>query len=132
MAIELDKAVISQFDSAASREWIETNGLGGWASSSVSGANTRNYHGIFVSAIDPPVGRMVMLNKLEEIISVGEKKYELSCNQFPGKVCCEGLQYLNKFTRDIFPVFQYKIENIEITKTIAAMYQEDTVVITYE
>jgi predicted glycogen debranching enzyme len=132
MAIELDKAVISQFDSAASREWIETNGLGGWASSSVSGANTRNYHGVFVSAIDPPVGRMVMLNKLEEIISVGEEKYELSCNQFPGKVCCEGLQYLNKFTRDIFPVFQYKIENIEITKTIAAMYQEDTVVITYE
>jgi predicted glycogen debranching enzyme len=132
MAIELDKAIISQFDSAASREWIETNGLGGWASSTVSGANTRNYHGIFVSAINPPVERMVMLNKLEEIIITKEKKYELSCNQFPGKVVCEGLQYLNRFTRDIFPVAQYKIGNIEITKTIAALYQEDTVVITYE
>jgi predicted glycogen debranching enzyme len=132
MAIELDKSIISQFDSAASREWIETNGLGGWASSTVSGANTRNYHGIFVSAIKPPVERMVMLNKLEEIITSGGKKYELSCNQFPGKIVCDGLQYLNKFTRDIFPVFQYKLDNIEITKTIAAMYQEDTVVITYE
>jgi predicted glycogen debranching enzyme len=132
MAIELDKSIISQFDQAASREWIETNGLGGWSSSSVSGANTRNYHGIFVSAIHPPVERMVMLNKLEEIIIAGNQKYELSCNQFPGKVCCDGLQYLNRFSRDIFPVFQYKVGNIEITKTIAAIYQEDTVVITYE
>jgi predicted glycogen debranching enzyme len=132
MAIELDKSIISQFDSAASREWIETNGLGGWSSGTVAGANTRNYHGVFVSAINPPVERMVMLNKLEEIIITGDHKYELSSNQFPGKVCCDGLQYLNRFVRDIFPVFQYKIGDIEITKTIAAMYEEDTVVITYE
>ncbi|MFL5729183.1 MAG: amylo-alpha-1,6-glucosidase [Cytophagaceae bacterium] len=132
MAIELDKGILSNFDSAASREWIETNGLGGWSSSSVSGANTRNYHGIFVSAVNPPVERVVMLNKLEEIISIAGKKYELSCNQFPGKVVCDGLPYLNKFSRDIFPVFQYKIDNLEITKTIASIYQEDTVVITYE
>ena len=51
-------------------EWLETNGLGGFASSTVDGLNTRRYHGLLVAALQPPVGRSVLLSKLEEILVV--------------------------------------------------------------
>jgi predicted glycogen debranching enzyme len=132
MSIELLKPRISDFQISSSQEWLETNGLGGWASGTVSGANTRNYHGLFVSAIKPPVERAVLLSKMEENIVVGNERFELSSNQFPNKIAADGLQYLTKFAKDIFPVFQFNVGNIEIKKTIAAIYQEDIVVVTYE
>jgi predicted glycogen debranching enzyme len=132
MPIELSKPQISDFQISSSMEWLETNGLGGWASSTISGANTRNYHGLFVSAIHPPVERAVLLSKMEENLVFKDAHYELSTNQFPGKIAAEGLQYLTKFTKEIFPVFQFNVGGIEIKKTIAAIYQEDTVVVTYE
>jgi predicted glycogen debranching enzyme len=132
MSIELIKPQISDFQISSSQEWLETNGLGGWASGTVSGANTRNYHGLFVSAIKPPVERAVLLSKMEENIVVRDARFELSSNQFPGKIAADGLQYLTKFTKDIFPVFQYNVGSIELKKTIAAIYQEDIVVVTYE
>jgi glycogen debranching enzyme len=52
------------------REWLETNGLGGWAASTVSGAHSRRYHGLLVAAMDPPVGCLVMLSRREETIVV--------------------------------------------------------------
>jgi len=50
-------------------EWLVTNGIGGYASSSVSGSNTRRYHGLLVAALPNPLGRMVMLNRLHETIT---------------------------------------------------------------
>jgi predicted glycogen debranching enzyme len=132
MPIELSQPQISDFQISSSQEWLETNGLGGWASSSVSGANTRNYHGLFVSAIKPPVDRAVLLSKLEENVLIKEHRYELSTNQFPQKIAAEGLKFLTKFTKDLFPVFQFNVGSVEIKKTIAAIYQEDVVVVTYE
>src|SRR6201999_883125 len=54
------------WDDSSRLEWLETNGLGGYASSTVSGANTRRYHGLLVAATTPPVGRVVLLSKLDE------------------------------------------------------------------
>src|ERR1700683_2711980 len=51
---------------ASQREWLETNGLGGFASSTITGLNTRRYHGLLTAATKPPVGRIVMLSKVEE------------------------------------------------------------------
>ena len=132
MEITFNKDITQHFDKASTKEWLETNGLGGWASSTISGANTRSYHGLFVVATKPPVGRMVMLSKLDEIIVSDEKRYELGANQFPGTIRDAGLQYFTKFTKGLFPVFQYNIGEIEIEKTIAAIHGEDTVVVTYE
>lgn len=132
MKIELLGDILHDYEKASSREWIETNGLGGWASSSLSGANTRSYHGLFVVATDPPVGRMVLLSKLEENIFYDNQTYELSCNQFPGSTCNSGLKNLTSFTKEFFPSFQFNIGPIEIKKTIAAIHDEDTITITYE
>src|SRR3954469_9974244 len=94
---------LHDFSFCRSLEWIETNGLGGYASDTVSGAHSRRYHGLLVAATHPPVGRMVLVSKLEETIVVGDTRFELSSNQYPGAVHPQGYQHLVNFERLFFP-----------------------------
>jgi len=85
-------------DEALSREWLVTNGLGGWASGSLGGANTRRYHGALVAALRPPVDRRVLVSKLDEWATLGGVRYGLSANEFEGgAIDPQGWQYLRKF-----------------------------------
>lgn len=126
------KEQLKNYDFASNLEWLETNGLGGYSSASVAGSNTRRYHGLLVAATQPPVGRMVVLSKLEETIVVKEDRFELSSNQYPGTVYPKGFQYLETFSRDLFPEFTYEAGGVQLKKTIAAIHGENTVVIIYE
>jgi len=65
------------------REWLEANGLGGYAMSTVTGENTRRYHGLLVAAMRPPVSRAVLLSKVEDTLLVGGRRIDLSTNLFP-------------------------------------------------
>ena len=78
--IRFDKSVCRDLDVAGRREWLETNGIGGYASSTITGMNTRRYHGLLVAATRPPVGRMALLSKLEETLVIAGRRYELSCS----------------------------------------------------
>jgi len=120
------------FDTLHNLEWIETNGLGGYASGTASGAHSRRYHGLLVVATQPPVGRMNLLSKLDETIVVDEEKFELGTNQYPGVLHPRGYIFLKQFERNLFPVFYYKAGPVEIKKTIASIHDENTVVILYE
>lgn len=113
-------------------EWLETNGIGGWAGATVAGSNTRRYHGVLVAASKPPVGRMVLLSKLEESVVTAGSRYELGCNRFGDVVAPKGFQYLRSFRRGIFPVFEYQTNGIVLRKTVAAIHGENTTVIIYE
>src|SRR5687767_11511648 len=106
--MNFDKKIISDFATAQSLEWIETNGLGGYASGTVSGANTRRYHGLLIIATHPPVGRINLLAKLDETIVVGKESYALGTNQYPGTLHPQGYHYLTSFRRDLFPEFTYE------------------------
>ena len=86
-------------ESALQLEWLETNGLGGFASSTVAGLNTRRYHGLLTAATKPPVGRMLMLSKLEETLVIGDKRFHLSANRYPGAL------HPMDFTADPNPTF---------------------------
>jgi predicted glycogen debranching enzyme len=133
MPITFDKSLTQNFDAAVQREWLETNGLGGWASSTITGAHTRRYHGLLVAATKPPVGRMVLLSKLDETIALGNQRFELGCNRYPGAVHPRGFQYLQAFTKDLFPVFEYEVEGgVRLRKTIAAVNGENTTLVLYE
>jgi predicted glycogen debranching enzyme len=118
-------------DTALQREWLETNGLGGFASSTIAGLNTRRYHGLLVAATKPPVGRLVLLSKLEETLVVDGRRYELSANQYTGAVHPQGYQYLKEFRLDPFPVFTYAVEGIELEKSIFMIHGENSTVIEY-
>ena len=117
---------------AITREWLETNGIGGFASSTVAGLNTRRYHGLLVAATKPPVGRNVMLSKLEETLTVNGRRYDLSANQYPGVVHPQGYKYQTGFRLDPFPVFTYEVEGIIIEKSVFMAYGENTTIVQYE
>jgi len=126
--ITLEREILSNFTQSRSLEWLETNGIGGYASSTVSGANSRRYHGLLVAATRPPLGRMVLLSKFEETVIVGDKRFEISCNQYPDKVYPEGFQFLNVFRLDPFPVWTFEVSGIMIEKSVFMPHGENTVV----
>ena len=130
--IKLDQEVCRNLDSALTREWLETNGLGGFASSTIIGLNTRRYHGLLTAATKPPVGRMVLLSKFEETVMVEGQKYELSANQYPGAVHQQGFQLQTGFRLDPFPGFRYEVDGIEIEKSVFMVQGENTTVIQYD
>ncbi|MEQ1677278.1 MAG: amylo-alpha-1,6-glucosidase, partial [Chitinophagaceae bacterium] len=133
MKLKKSKAVLQNFKDATQYEWLETNGLGGWASSSVTGAHTRRYHGLLAAAIVPPTERMVLLSKLDETIVAGDKRTELGTNLYPGgTIHPNGHHYLNSFTKDLFPEWEYETEDVQLRKRIGMIHGENTVVIIYD
>lgn len=115
-----------------SYEWIETNGLGGWASSTIIGANTRRYHSLLMTAPNTPVDRYALVSKFDETLTINDEKYSFSTNIYPGAVHPEGYLYFEKFERKLFPEISFKIKDITIKKTIACIYGENTVIVSYE
>ena len=112
------------------REWLITNGIGGYASSTDIGLNTRRYHGLLIAATNPPGLRKLILSKVDESIEINGKKYNLytntSCN-----VTTEGYKYIQKFEKTIIPIYTYKVKNVIIEKSICMLYGKNTVVIVY-
>lgn len=132
MKISIDFSTTRNLDEVIRREWLETNGLGGWASSTISGAHSRRYHGLLVAATKPPVGRMVMLSKFDETIVVGDGRFELSTNRYPGAVHPQGFTFLKSFEKEIFPRFQYEAGGVLLQKTVVAPNGENTTLVLYE
>lgn len=130
--IVLSTDICSEFQTASSREWIETNGIGGYASSSISGANTHRYHGLLVAATRPPLGRVVLLSKFDETVVVGDERFDISCNQYPGSVHPEGHKYLKEFRLDPFPVWTFEVNGVRIERSLFMVYGENTTVVSWK
>ena len=113
------------------KEWLITNGIGGYSSSSIIGANTRKYHGLLVASLTPPGRRFLILSKLDESIEVRGKKYDLYTN-IGKEYISKGFNYQESFKKDIIPTFTYKIGKIEITKKICMDYGKNTVGVYYK
>lgn len=130
--IQINGKICTHLEAALLREWLETNGLGGFASSTIIDLNTRRYHGLLIAATKPPGGRFVLLSKLEETFLMGGQAFELSVNRYPGLVHPQGFRYLKQFRLDPFPVFTYEIEGVEIEKSVFMIHGENSTVIQYE
>ncbi|MEJ8843627.1 amylo-alpha-1,6-glucosidase [Lacibacter sp. H375] len=135
--LQKDKTILADFPEAIRHEWIETNGLGGWSSSSIIGCNTRRYHGLLVAATKPPAERMNLLSKLDETIvtnsSVGPVRYELGTNLYPNNtIHPNGNNYLQLFSKELFPQWNYRSDHVHLSKTIAMVQNENTTLVLYK
>lgn len=113
------------------REWIITNGIGGYSASSIIGANNRKYHGLLIAALTPPARRFLILSKVDESLEIRGRKYNLYTNV--GKeFISKGYEYQETFEKDYIPTFTYKIGKVEITKKICMEYGKNLVGIYYK
>ncbi len=129
----LDSKALSDTRKALKTEWLVTNGLGGYASSTVLGLNTRKYHGLLVAALNPPVDRCVLLSRLDEVINLGNQSFSLSLNEDARGVNLEGLHFLSGFSIDPFPSFTYRLTgSFTFKKTVFMPRERNASIVLYE
>ncbi len=129
--MEFGKSYWRTLEKGTQREWLVTNGLGGFACSTIAGANTRRYHGLLVAALNPPVRRHLVLSKLDESIEIGGKWYELFTNQTPGYTS-SGFLHLQRFILNPFPTFIYNIQDVYVEKKVFMIHGKNSVVVLYK
>ena len=118
-------------ESGLNKEWILTNGMGGYSYSTTLGCNTRKYHGLLVAPLTPPARRHVILSKLDEALEINDKEYILYTNMCKDFIS-EGYKNLVRFEKEYLPIFSYKIKETSINKIICMEYGKNTVCVYYK
>jgi len=116
------------------QEWLVTNGLGGYASGTISGAVSWRYHGLLIAALPSPLGRIVMLNHLAEVLRLPGGRAVEFCGQEsnPRDRMSSCGQFLVEFRlENQMPVWRYELDGIVVEKTLVLLYGQNTVHITY-
>ena len=121
--IRFGEDVCGNLDSAVRREWLETNGIGRFASGTINECNTRRSHGLLVAA--------AMLSKLEETLIVNGRGHELGTNRYPGVLHPQGFEFLTQFRLDPFPTFTFSVDGVQIEKKLFMPHRQNTTVIKY-
>jgi len=129
--ITLGEMTCRDYAKSSRLEWLETNGLGSFASGTVSGANTRRYHGLLVASLHPRAERFVTLSKLEETVLVGKQYFELATNQFPETISPKGHYLIQEFRLNVFPSWIYNLNGLLVEKAVFMLWGENTTVIRY-
>jgi len=124
------KSEWSTWQRGCEKEWLLTNGIGGFASSTITGGNTRRYHGLLIASLDPPVQRHLILSQLHETIVSEGKTYNLHSFS-TGDFIMEGFRHLESFELDPLPVFNYVIGDIAVQKTVTFIYGKNTIAVVY-
>jgi predicted glycogen debranching enzyme len=116
------------------REWLVTNGLGGYATGTISGAITRRYHGLLIAALPAPLGRVMLLNHLAERLRFADGSFEwLSVYRERDRpVQTEGARALIEFRLDGgVPIWRYDVGGIVVERSVLMPYSQNTVHVTY-
>ncbi len=114
------------------KEWIITNGIGGFAAQSILGINTRKYHGLLVAPLVPPARRYVVLSKIDESFII-EGQEKIIYSNLGKNYISEGYKNLESFEKTYNPIFKYNIENkVKIEKQVVMVYGKNTTCIVYK
>jgi predicted glycogen debranching enzyme len=129
--IEISECQHADFHSLLEKEWLETNGCGGYASSTIVHCHTRKYHGLLVANIDHPGGRFVLLSKCEDSVNLQGREFHLSLHKYPMVYYPHEKHCLNTFTLDLYPRFIYTAGDVIIEKDVMLVHGENTLLLRY-
>jgi len=124
--------ILNQIETGITKEWLETNGLGSYAMGTILGANTRRYHGLFVTTSSPNLRRSVLVNRVEESVLIHGRRVDCSCQEYPGTISPQGYLSLESFTYDPIPRWVISIDDLKIEKKIFLRTGEETAVVIYK
>jgi predicted glycogen debranching enzyme len=133
MCIEFGREICGNLDTAESREWLVTNGIGGYASGTVAGLLTRRYHGLLVAALKPPLGRTLLLAKLDETILYDNRSYSLDTNRWAdGTVSPHGYQNIERFSLEgTIPLWRFAVADALLEKRVWMQQGANTTYVQY-
>lgn len=135
-AYHLNKDALTPMSVGVQKEWVLTNGIGGYAGSSVTGAHARKHHGYLIASLHPPVERFVILSKINECLIRSSEKIDFTVEQYladDGSTAYrKGIEYLNSFTYDGLVHFTTKAPEFTMTKTLAFEHGKNTIAISYD
>ena len=133
MTVQLGREICGDLAIAQQREWLVTNGIGGYACGSVSGLLTRHYHGLLVAALNPPLERTLLLTKLDEQISYAGNEYKLGCDRWTdGTIAPHGYRLIEHFKLEgTIPVWTFACGDALIEKRIWMEQGANTTYIRY-
>jgi predicted glycogen debranching enzyme len=119
--VRLDKGLCARLDESETREWLLSDGLGGYAAGTVAGSPTRRYHGLLLAATTPPAGRTLLVHSVHERIMLGEKTIKLDCNRWAdGSIAPRGFEHLAYFELEgRTPTWTWDIEGTRIQRRLA-------------
>jgi predicted glycogen debranching enzyme len=129
--LRLTKDDLSDFNNSMTKEWVITNGLGGYASSTVLGINSRKYHGLLVAALNPPGDRTVCLEKLDEEIIVDNQIFQIGASEFKDVFYPKGFRFLEEFSLSPFPQYIYSIGKVNVEKMLFMPYEKNATMTIY-
>jgi len=130
--IQFGSDIIRDLDQSLQLEWLETNGLGGFASSTVAGANTRRYHGLLVAATHPPAGRRVLLSRIDETLASDGHRFDLATSVYAGNVVHpQGYLDLLEFKLDPWPVMTYQFGDTVLIKSLTMRHGHNQTIIAW-
>lgn len=125
------KITKEKYEEVIKNEWLITNGIGGFTSSTISGCNTRKYHGLIVASLGKSGERYLCLSKLNESLIIRGNEHSFSTNECSNFIE-KGYSYQTEFSKVFLPKFTYSVKNIQIEKTLATKYGENKIGITYK
>src|SRR5713101_1121419 len=133
VTIDFGRNICGDLPSAEEREWLVTNGIGGFASGTVAGTLTRRYHGLLVAALKPPLGRTLLVSKVEGRIEYGGTTHELSVNRWTdGTIAPAGHRALERFHLDgTTPVWTYACHEALVEKRVWMEPEANTAYVRY-
>jgi len=126
-----ESAELSDRARRLSLEWLETDGLGGYASGTVAGARTRRQHGWYVPAIPPPRRRWVFVNSCEEFVTADGVEAAISTQIYRGTVHPDGDTRLVRFALEPFPVWRYETEQFAIERSLCMVRDRSVTIVRY-
>jgi predicted glycogen debranching enzyme len=131
--VRLGREICGDLSAAESREWLVTNGIGGFASGTVSGGATRRYHGLLIAALQPPVGRTQLVSALDETVRYAGATYSLATQRWAsGVIDSQGLLYLESFSLEgATPVWTYALADALLEKRVWMVQGENTTFVQY-
>ncbi|SEA17470.1 glycogen debranching enzyme, putative [Pseudobutyrivibrio sp. ACV-2] len=125
---------LNNYKASLSKEWLLTNGLGGYAGSTIIGAHMRTHQGYLIASLKPPVDRFLVFSKTNERLVCGSRIYDLTTSQHKGPYTSEynqGNMHLKSFKYDGAITYVYEAGGLRLTKTIALVYGKNQCVIAY-
>ncbi len=134
MNIRFGREICGNLEISEHREWLVTNGIGGYASGTVSGLLTRSYHGLLLATLTPPLGITLMLTKLDETVIYGDVLYPLHTNRWAdGTIAPQGYKQLESFYLDgTTPGWVYACADALIEKRVWMQQGDNTTYVRYK